>query len=145
MSDKQPNETKIVTTGNTVKIELPDGKKRRKPRVSVVDGADEFVGGFVEFLRERAVVGLAVGFVIGTQAQVLVKQLVASFIDPAFTLLFGQALSQRTFTLHFHTRLAHFAWGALAYAVLNFLFVLFAIYLIIKFFKLDRLDQKKDK
>jgi len=40
---------------------------------TILDEPDELVrrqfGGFVNFIREKAVVGLAVGFVIGQQAQ----------------------------------------------------------------------------
>jgi large-conductance mechanosensitive channel len=103
------------------------------------------VGGFVAFLRDYAVVGLAVGFVIGLQAQNLVKQLVSSFIDPAFNLLFGQALSQRQFVLEWHGRTSSFSWGAFAYGLLNFLFVIAAIYVIVKFFSLDKLDRPTKK
>lgn len=103
------------------------------------------VGGFVEFLRERAVVGLAVGFVLGTQVQTVVKQLISSFVDPMFQLLFSgnKALSNRTFTLHFDGRHANFGWGAVVYALLDFMFVAFAIYAVIKLFQLDKLDKKK--
>jgi large-conductance mechanosensitive channel len=99
----------------------------------------------VSFLREYAVVGLAIGFVIGLQAQNLVRQLIASFIDPSFNLLFGQALNQRTFTLHFHQRVANFPWGAFVYVVMNFLFVLAAIYILVKLFGLDRFEKAKKK
>ncbi|HEY8999490.1 MAG TPA: MscL family protein [Candidatus Saccharimonadales bacterium] len=103
------------------------------------------VGGFVTFLREHAIVGLAVGFVIGSQVQGLVKQATDSFINPLFELLFSgnKALSMRTFTLHFGSRHANFAWGALAYDLMDFLFVLLAIYIVIKLFSLDKLDKKK--
>src|SRR5579863_4219878 len=47
------------------------------------------VGGFVNFLREHAIVGLAVGFVLATQVQSVVKQLINSFIEPLFQLITG--------------------------------------------------------
>jgi large conductance mechanosensitive channel protein len=102
------------------------------------------VGGFVDFLREYTVVTLAIGFVVAQQVQGLVKQLVAAFIDPFSKLLFGTALSQRTFTLHFHDRAANFAWGDFVYGVIDFLLVLIVIYLIIKVFQLDRLKTNSD-
>lgn len=103
------------------------------------------VGGFVTFLREHAIVGLAVGFVIGSQVQGLVKQGTDSFINPLFQLLLSgnKALTSRTFTLHFGERHANFAWGAMAYDLMDFLFVLAVIYVIIKLFSLDKLDKKK--
>jgi len=106
---------------------------------------DEFVGGFVMFLREHAIVGLAVGFAIGTQAQSLVNSLVKSFILPLVELFFGQNLASRDFTLHFHSHHARFVWGSFAVALVTFLFVLLTIYLLVKVLKLDRLDLPKDK
>lgn len=154
MSDKPktepvPQVTKVVTSGSTIRIEQPAGARmrgsRRRQAVVELVTPDEFVGGFIEFLRENAIVGLAVAFAIGSQAQSLVKSLVSSFIDPAFSLLFGEALSKRTFTLHFHSHVGQFGWGAFVFGVLDFLFVLGTIYVIIKVLKLDKLDKKKDK
>jgi len=131
-----------VTAGTTVRFQQPKSTRKPKPRVAVAQEMNP-AAGFVNFLREHAVVGLAIGFVIGTQVQTLVKQLVASFIDPLFQLLFGQALSQRTSTLHWHGRAASFGWGAFVYGLLDFIFVLAAIYFIVKFFNLDKLDKPK--
>ena len=102
------------------------------------------VGGFVDFLREHAIVGLAVGFVLGAQVQTVVKQLITSLIDPLFKLLLpgDKVLSDRSFTLYFNGKSAPFGWGAIAYTLLDFLFVAVAIYVIIKFFKLDKLDKQ---
>jgi large-conductance mechanosensitive channel len=104
------------------------------------------VGGFVAFLREHAIVGLAVGFAIATQVQSVVKQLIASFIDPLYALLFGgQQLSSHTVTLHWHGRQVAFGWGAFAYDLIDFIFVLAIIYLAIKVFHLDDLDKPKEE
>lgn len=102
------------------------------------------VTGFVNFLREHAIVGLAVGFVLGTQVQTVVKAFISGFIDPLFLLAFpgNKSLSQRTFTLSFDGRHADFGWGSLAYALLDFLVVAGAIYLVIRIFQLDKLDKK---
>lgn len=147
MADKSQDthETKVITSGGTVRIHSPVGRPGHKPpKVSIIVAPDEVVHGFVGFLREHAIVGLAVGFVIATQVQALVKQLISSFIDPLFTLFFGESLSKRTFTLHFHGHAANFGWGGFVYYLLDFLFVLAAIYAIIKLFKLDKLDKAKD-
>ncbi len=103
------------------------------------------VGGFVLFLREHAIVGLAIGIVIGTQVQAVVKQFTDSFINPLFQLLFSgnKTLASRTFTLHFAGRHANFGWGAGAYALLDFFFVLAVLYALIKLTKLDKIDLKK--
>jgi large conductance mechanosensitive channel protein len=136
-------ETTVKTDGATVTVKQPTGKKKK----TTVEVATRPVGGFIEFLRERAVVGLAVAFVLGTQIQTVVKQLISSFIDPMFQLLFSgnKALSNRTFTLHFESRYANFGWGALMYTLIDFLFVAFAVYAVIKLFQLDKLDKKPAK
>lgn len=137
----------------TTEIKAPKGKNGRKripkPNVQVFMDTDDFakaqVSGFVGFLREHSIVGLAVGFVAGSQAQTVVKQLISSFIDPSFQLFFGGAkLSERTFTLHLWHNSAKFGWGGMMYALINLIFVLAIIYALIKIFKLDRLDKPKE-
>lgn len=115
--------------------------EKKSSRIS--SAQSKTLNGFVSFIRENAVVGLAVGFVIGAQVQSVVKQLIASFVDPLFQLLFGQALSQRTAVFHLNGHTADFAWGSFAYVLIDFLFVLLAVYLIIKILKLDKLDKQK--
>lgn len=102
------------------------------------------VTGFVDFLRERAVVGLAIGFVIGTQMQTVVKALIDSIITPLFQLLVpgNETLPDRIWSLRLGGHSADFKWGALVYALLNFLFVVLTIYIVLRLFKLDRLDKK---
>ena len=134
-----------VTSGTPIRFEAATSKRKRKSRATVlVTAPEEFAGGFIDFLRDNAVVGVAIGFVIGLQAQALMKQLISSFIDPAFTLFFGQALSQRSFTLTLHGRSATFTWGAFMYALVGFIFVLAAIYIIYKVFRLNKLDKPKE-
>jgi len=128
-----------------IRLEEPTSRRRRKRSAVDLVMPDQFATGFINFLREHAVVGLAIGFVIGLQAQTLVKSLVDSFISPAFNLFFGQSLQHRDFTLHFHKHVANFGWGAFIYTLLNFLFVLAAIYAIFKYLKLDKLDKPKDE
>ena len=124
-----------------IRFEEPTSRRRRKKSAVDLIVPDQFATGFINFLREHAVVGLAIGFVIGLQAQTLVKSLVDSFISPAFNLFFGQSLQHRVFTLHFHKHYASFGWGFFIYTLLNFLFVLAAIYAIFKYLKLDKLDK----
>jgi|SRR5579884_667069 len=130
-----------------VRFEEPRRRKGRKtPEKRVVVREIVPVGGFLNFLREHTVVTLAVGFAIATQAQAVIKQLIASFIDPLFGLVLnGQKLSTKTFTLQFHGRSEVFSWGAFVYAIIDFLFVLLAIYLIIKVFNLDKLEKHVEK
>lgn len=137
---------KTVTSGSTIRFKQPSSQ--RKPQPSTAKKAVKQarpVGGFADFLREYTVISLAIGFVVATQVQGLVKQLVAGFVDPFSKLMFGTALSQRTFTLHWHTRAANFGWGDFVYELIDFLIVLIVIYTFIKIFRLDKLNKPKQK
>lgn len=138
------DQTRVITSGTTVRIEAPESSRHHKTHV-IIEPEDIPGSGFVRFIREHAIVGLAIGFVIGTQLQVLVKQLVESFINPTFQLLFGQELTNRAFVMHFHGRHESFTWGAFAYGLLNFVFILAAVYLLVKYLKLDKLDKPQKR
>lgn len=142
------NQTQAVTTGTTIRIEQPKSSRQQKQNITVVMAQDHNpVGGFVDFLREHAIVGLAVGFAIATQLQTVIKQLIASFINPLYALLFnGQQLSNLSTTIHWHGRQQTFGWGAFVYDLVDLVFVLVVIYVIVKLLHLDSLDgPKKDK
>lgn len=151
MADKQTSASKPLSARSQPQIVTSvqsKPKALRKPKVHVLMDTDDLVmeqvGGFVNFLRENAVLGLAIGFVAGQQAQALVKALISGFIDPAFQVFFGESLSTRTAYFSFHTHHATFLWGAFVYALLNVIFVLAAIYATIKLLKLDRLNKPKE-
>jgi len=141
------NETKVVETKDgDVKITQPKGRHHKGVTV-LLDSDDlvrEQVGGFANFLRDYAVVGLAVGFIVGQQANAVVKQLVASFLDPWVKIIFGQDLSTRVAHFHHGTAPVAVPWGAFVYTLIEFFLVLISIYVIIKIFQLDKL-KKKDK
>ncbi len=140
----------VNTTGGAVRITHPEstrGKTTTKEKAAVVVDVvtPRAVDGFIDFLRERAVVGLAIGVVIGTQLKVITDSLNNGFISPLFGLLFnGNSLNEQATTVHWHGRSADLAWGAVVYQIISFLFVLATFYAIIKFFRLDKLDKKAD-
>ena len=102
--------------------------------------------GFMTFIREQGVVGLAVGLAIGTAAGDTVKQLVGAFIDPLVSLIVGsqEGLKAASFTVELGERTAVFNWGAFVSSLITLLAVAFVIYFIVKGMKLDKLDKKKD-
>lgn len=143
----KPTTTRINTTGGSVRIEQSSpntSRGRKRPTAVVVEVVRP--DGFIGFLREHAVVGLAVGLVIGTQLKAIVDSLNNSFISPLFGLLFdGGALNKQTSVVHWHGREATLGWGIVVYQIIDFIFVMAVIYALIKIFKLDKLDQPKDK
>lgn len=115
-------------------------------RVAVLLEPDELfrhqAAGFVGFLQEYAVVGLALGFIVGQQANGVVKQFVASFVNPVFEMWFGQDLSTRTATIHHGHKAISMPWGQFVYVLLEFFFVLFLLYILIKMFGLSRFTKQ---
>ena len=107
---------------------------------------DTHMGGFVNFIREQGVVGLAVGLAIGTAAGDTVKKLVTAFIDPLVQLIVGsqQGLQSASFTVEIAGRRGEFLYGAFISSLITLIAVAFVIYAIVHFLKLDKLDKKKD-
>lgn len=103
-------------------------------------------GGFMTFIREQGVVGLAVGLAIGTAAGDTVKKLVTAFIDPLVQLIVGsqEGLQAASFTVEIAGRKGEFLYGAFISSLITLLAVAFVVYAIIHFLKLDKLDKKKD-
>lgn len=125
-----------LTKGSSDEPENESKKKIRKvPTAHVV--------GFVDFIRQHAVVGLAVGIVLGTQVKGLVDQLDASFITPIVSAVIGDGKSYtaREIVWRVDHKVLVFAWGSFLYALIDFIAIVAALYAIIKIFKLDKLDK----
>lgn len=134
----------VQTKDGTVQIKQPKGKRHHGVTI-LLDSDDVFreqVGGFANFLREYAVVGLAIGFIVGQQANAVAKSLVDTFINPWIEILFGQNLTTRVATFHHNGDPVKLPWGTFVYALVEFFFVVVVIYLIIKLFRLDKLKKK---
>ena len=107
---------------------------------------DTHMAGFVNFIREQGVVGMAVGLAIGTAAGDTVKKLVTAFIDPLVQLIVGsqQGLQSASFTVEVAGRKGEFLYGAFVSSLITLIAVAFVVYAIVHFLKLDKLDKKKD-
>lgn len=102
--------------------------------------------GFMEFVREQGVVGLAVGLAIGTQAAILVKDVVSAIVDPVIGLIIGNpsGLRAAVWDVEVIGRSATFKLGQLGYSLLVFMAVCAVIYFVVRGLKLDKLDRKKE-
>lgn len=110
--------------------------------------AKQHGGGFMTFVREQGVVGLAVGLAIGTAAGASVKQIVEGLINPIVGFLIGgvdlknlswvivKANGQGKGGLELD-------WGAVLSSLITLLATALVIYWLIHVAKLDRLDKKK--
>jgi len=105
---------------------------------------DTHMSGFIDFIREQGVVGLAVGLAIGTAAGDTVKKLVTAVIDPLVQLIVGsqQGLQSASFTVEVAGRKGEFLYGAFVSSLITLIAVAFVVYAIVHFLKLDKLDKK---
>lgn len=103
--------------------------------------------GFLDFVREQGVVGLAVGLAIGAAAGATVKQIVDNLINPIVGFLLGgtdlSGLVWNTGLKNGNVELT-FGWGAILSSAITLLATAFVIYYVIHAAKLDRLDKKKE-
>lgn len=111
-------------------------------------GAKE-AGGFITFVRQQGVVGLAVGLAIGTAAGAAVKQIVDGFINPIVGFLIGgidlAKLKWVIVSPHADgTGGLTIGWGAILSAFITLVATALVIYWLIHVAKLDKLDKKKE-
>jgi large conductance mechanosensitive channel len=113
--------------------------------------------GFMEFVREQGIVGLAIGLAIGTQAGATVKAIVDGLISPIVGFIVGSndGLTTAAFNvigrdsdnvkywLTLGDRTLVIKWGIMVSALITFLAVAAVIYWVIRGFKIDKLDKKK--
>lgn len=105
------------------------------------------VDGFLAFVREQGVIGLAVGLAIGTAAGATVKVIVDQLINPLVGLLTrGVDLNSLKWVLldkDGNNQEVAIGYGAILSSIIVLLATAFVIYQIVHMAKLDRIDKKK--
>lgn len=97
--------------------------------------------GFIEFVREQGVMGLAVGFILGGAVSKLVASIVTDLINPLVGIVLGAAgdLNEKIWQIGS----AKIMWGHFLTTVIDFVIISLVVYFGVKILKLDRLDKKK--
>lgn len=147
-SEKSPETHAKVVHTKDGKLRISSTKGKHRGMTVLLDPDDlvrEQVGGFANFLRDYAVVGLAIGFIVGQQANAVAKSVVDTFVNPWVQILFGQKLSTRAATFHHNGDPVKLPWGAFVYTLMEFFFILIVIYVLIKLFRLDKFKKVDDK
>ncbi len=105
--------------------------------------------GFIDFIREAGVVGLAIGLAIGTQVTLLVSQIVDNFINPivgyvlSFIVGSGASLQDYTWTLASGNHPLVIGWGAIVSGLIKLVAIATVIYFIIIGLRLNKIDKAK--
>jgi large-conductance mechanosensitive channel len=93
--------------------------------------------GFLDFIRERGVAGLLIGFVLGGAISKVTTSFSTDILNPSLALVFGST-----------QKLADFAVGPIAIgkfsaALIDFFILALVIYILFKLLGLDKLDKPK--
>lgn len=102
--------------------------------------------GFFNFVREQGVVGIGVGFVIGSSAAVLIKSIVTNLINPLIGVVMGGTnLANKTICLNSRTNVCQntLNYGQVISDIVSFLLILVVVYFVIKVLRLEKLDKEK--
>lgn len=134
--DSQGGRTKIITRREvTLNVPIVKVPKVMSP-----------LQGFVDFVREQGVIGLAVGFVLGVAAKGVVDAIVNNGINPIVGLYGdGGTLADKFWCMKSVAGECtnKLGYGAIVNQLINFLIVAAVIYFIIKMLKLEKIDKKK--
>ncbi|MCA9389780.1 MscL family protein [candidate division WWE3 bacterium] len=97
--------------------------------------------GFMTFIREQGVVGLAVGFILGGSVSKVVSSLVEDLINPILGIALGRVDNLATATISVGS--GTIAWGHFMSVVIDFVVIAAVVYFIVKGFGFDKLDKPK--
>jgi large conductance mechanosensitive channel len=98
--------------------------------------------GFLSFIREQGVVGLATGFILGGAISKLVTSLVTDLINPIVGIFLGKvgALSK----MYLQIGPARVMWGNFLSNFIDFLIIAMVIYFGVRGLGIHKLDKKKE-
>jgi large conductance mechanosensitive channel len=97
--------------------------------------------GFIDFVREQGVIGLAVGFILGGAISKLVTSLITDIINPFLGIILGVAGGIKN--AYVQIGQARVMWGDFTSSLLDFFVIALVIYFGVKALGLDKLDKKK--
>lgn len=98
--------------------------------------------GFIKFIREQGVVGLAVGFILGGAVSKIVSSVVTDLINPLIGLLLGKLGNLDQAYLQIGE--SKLMWGNFISTFIDFVIIALVVYFGVKILKLDKLDKKKE-
>lgn len=98
--------------------------------------------GFINFIREQGVVGLAAGFILGGSVSKVVAALVTDIINPVIGMVLGAAGPLNDAVLEIGS--AKILWGNFVAVLVDFLVIALVVYFGVKVIGLDKLDKKKE-
>ncbi|MEK7133658.1 MAG: MscL family protein [Patescibacteria group bacterium] len=93
--------------------------------------------GFLQFMREQGVMGLALGFILGTSVSKVVTSFSADIINPVLAIVLGSTDRIEALAIG-SVRIGNFISN-----IIDFTIIAGVVYLLFKVLSLDKLDIKK--
>ncbi|MFA6340614.1 MAG: MscL family protein [Candidatus Paceibacterota bacterium] len=97
--------------------------------------------GFIDFVREQGVIGLAVGFILGGAVSKVVSALVTDIINPLLGLALGSATGLKMAAVNVGS--TQILYGDLISVIIDFIVVALVVYFGVKMLGLNKLDKPK--
>lgn len=98
--------------------------------------------GFLDFIREQGVVGLAIGFILGGAVSKVVTALITDIVNPLLSIALGTTEGLKTAS--FQIGSAKILWGDLLSVSIDFVVIALVVYFGVKLLGIDKLDKKKE-
>ena len=156
MADKEDAKVKKDPADASKKLKAVDRASRLKEKLptppAIVVAAEKTVGkqvgGFVTFIREQGVVGLAVGLVLGTAVTAAVRSLIDNIVMPPLGYILGSAEGLKGVKVFIGTtgpndKPTYLMTGQFLNDLINFLIIALVVYLVVHILGFDKLDKKK--
>lgn len=108
--------------------------------------APHWLQGFINFIREQGVVGLAVGLVLGVASKSVIDSAVNNIFNPIIGVLSGGVnLADRYICIKTSATVctSKIGYGKFLSDILSFIIVAGVVYFVVKGLKLDHLDKPK--
>lgn len=159
MAETQKKSTKTTTKDPKVKAAEKESKAQKLlAEASRLKGEPKFLHGFMTFVRQQGIVGLAIGLAIGTQANATVKSIVEGLINPivAFVVgsntglmddkwyMVGKDTSHINYLWTIGNRQLVFSWGQVLSSLITLIAIAAVIYFVVKGFGFDKFDKPKE-
>ncbi len=95
------------------------------------------MAGFLQFIREQGVVGLAVGFILGGAVSKVVTALVNDIVNPLLGMVLGSTEGLKAM------KLGPVLLGDFVSVAIDFIIIAAVVYFVVKGLGLDKVDAKK--
>lgn len=96
--------------------------------------------GFIKFIKEQGVVGLAVGFILGGAVSKVVASLVQDVINPILGIILGAVGNLNDAYIQIAS--AKIMWGSFVNAAVDFLVIAMVVYFGVKLLKVEHPGKK---